>query len=110
MLPSFTPIDLFYLSIAIVLEVIANILMKLSHGFSRKKFAIAAIFCVLIAFTALSFAIKGIQLSVAYGIWGGVGLIATALAGMLMFNEHLRPSGWAGIVLLIIGTVLLRMS
>lgn len=110
MLPTFAPIHLVYLGIAIVLEVAANVLMKLSHGFARKIPAIGAIICVLIAFTALSFAIKGIQLSVAYGIWGGLGLIATAILGITMFGERLRPSGWLGVIFVIIGVVLMRMS
>lgn len=110
MLPNFAPIHLIYLSIAIALEILANVLMKLSHGFKHKKPAIAAIICVLIAFTALSFAIKGIQLSVAYGIWGGVGLVATALLGIILFDERLTPSGWLGVIFVIIGIVLMRMS
>ncbi len=110
MLPTFAPIHLVYLGIAIVLEVLANVLMKLSHGFERKLPALTAIACVLVAFTALSFAIKGIQLSVAYGIWGSVGLIATAMFGITLFGERLRPSGWLGVIFVIIGIIFLRMS
>jgi spermidine export protein MdtI len=110
MLPGFGWIHLLYLAIAIILEVAANVLMKISHGFERKVPAVAAIICVLAAFTCLSFAIEGIQLSVAYGIWGGVGLIATALLGIKMFGEHLRPSGWAGIALVMLGVWLLKLS
>jgi spermidine export protein MdtI len=110
MLPNYAPIHLVFLTIAIILEILANVLMKLSKGFKHKLPGIAAIFCVLVAFTALSFAIKGIQLSVAYGIWGGVGLIATALFGIILFDERLRFSGWLGVVFVIIGIVLMRMS
>lgn len=73
MLPEFAPIHLLYLAIAIVLEIAANVLMKQSHGFARKAPALAAIACALAAFTALSFAVEGIQLSVAYGVWAGWG-------------------------------------
>jgi spermidine export protein MdtI len=100
----------FYLTIAIVLEVIANVLMKLSNGFKYKIFAFGAIACVLTAFTALSFAIRGIPLTVAYGIWGGVGLIATTLLSMKMFGARLRLSAWVGIVLVIIGMLLMKLA
>lgn len=110
MLPTFEPIHLLYLSIAIVLEVAANLLMKLSHGLERKLYGAAAIICVLAAFTALSFAIAGIQLSVAYSIWGGVGLIATAIIGMTVFGERLRLTGWLGMGLIMLGVVLMKMS
>ncbi len=110
MLPDFAWVHAIYLLIAIVLEIAANVLMKLSHGFERKTPAVIAILCVLAAFTCLSFAIRGIQLSVAYGIWGGVGLIATAILGITLFGERLRLTGWAGLVFIIIGVWLLKLS
>lgn len=110
MLPTFEPIHLIYLSIAIALEVVANVLMKLSQGFEQKLYGFSAIICVLAAFTALSFAVAGIQLSVAYAIWGGVGLIATAIIGVIMFDQRLHLSAWLGICLIMIGVVLMKMS
>lgn len=110
MLPEFTLWHLLYLAIAIALEIAANVLMKQSHGFAHKRPAIAAIACALAAFTALSFALGGIQLSVAYGIWGGVGLIATTVLGIAMFGERLRRSGWAGLVLITLGVCLLKFA
>lgn len=110
MLPDFHPIHLLYLAIAIALEVAANVLMKQSHGFAHKRPAIAAIACALAAFTALSYAIKGIELSVAYGIWGGVGLIATTLLGITLFGERLRASGWVGLGLITAGVCLLKFA
>lgn len=110
MLSTFESIHLIYLIVAIVLEVIANVLMKMSHGFERKTPAVIAIICVLAAFTALSFAIEGIQLSVAYGIWGGAGLTATTLFGITLFGERLRPAGWLGMGLVMLGVCLIRLS
>lgn len=110
MLPEFAPIHLLYLAIAIALEVVANVLMKLSHGFERKGPAVAAIACALAAFTALSYAVVGIQLSVAYGVWGGVGLMATAVLGMVVFGERLRGSGWVGLGLIMVGVVLMKFA
>ncbi|KLD63794.1 multidrug transporter [Dyella japonica DSM 16301] len=109
-MPEFEPIHLLYLAIAIVLEIAANVLMKQSHGFAYKRPAVAAIACALAAFTALSFAIRGIQLSVAYGVWGGVGLIATAVLGIAVFGEKLRLSGWVGLVLITLGVCLLKFA
>lgn len=110
MLPDFAFIHAVYLAIAIILEVAANVLMKLSQGFERKMPAVIAIVCVLAAFTCLSFAIRGIQLSVAYGIWGGLGLIATAILGITLFGERLRLSGWVGVGLIVMGVWLLKLS
>ncbi|WP_430392435.1 multidrug/spermidine efflux SMR transporter subunit MdtI [Dyella sp. 20L07] len=109
-MPDFEPIHLLYLAIAIALEIAANVLMKRSHGFTYKRPAVAAIACALAAFTALSYAIKGIQLSVAYGVWGGVGLIATTVLGITMFGERLRRNGWLGLILITIGVCLLKFA
>ena len=110
MLPEFQPIHLLYLAIAIVLEIAANVLMKRSHGFAYKRPAVAAIACALAAFTALSYAIDGIQLSVAYGVWGGVGLVATTVLGITMFGERLRRSGWLGLLLISAGVALMKFA
>jgi spermidine export protein MdtI len=110
MLPEFEPVHLLYLAIAIALEIAANVLMKQSNGFAYKRPAVAAIACALAAFTALSYAIRGIQLSVAYGIWGGVGLVATTMLGTTLFDEKLRRSGWAGLALITLGVCLLKFA
>jgi spermidine export protein MdtI len=110
MLPSFALIHLFYLGVAIVLEVAANVLMKMSHGFKYKRPFFLAMICVLTAFTSLSFAVRGIPLSIAYAIWGGVGLVATALLGIALFRERLRISGWCGIGLILVGVWIVRMG
>lgn len=107
---TFAYIDLLYVVIAVLLDVAANVFMKLSNGFKKKRPAFIAIVCILAAFTALSFAIEGIPLSVAYGIWGGLGLIVTALAGIVLFKERIRPSGWLGMLLVIAGVVLIKMD
>lgn len=58
-----------WLAIAIVLEIIANVFLKFSDGFRRKIYGILSLAAVLGAFSALSQAVKGIDLSVAYALW-----------------------------------------
>lgn len=58
-----------WLAIAIVLEIIANVFLKFSDGFRRKVYGILSLAAVLGAFSALSQAVKGIDLSVAYALW-----------------------------------------
>ncbi|MBC8417957.1 MAG: multidrug/spermidine efflux SMR transporter subunit MdtI [Desulfobacterales bacterium] len=106
----FLPVHLIYLSIAIVLEVGANLLLKFSHGFTVKRYSFSAIACVLVSFTFLSFAVKGIPLAVAYSIWGGFGLIATAILGMTLFGEKMLPGGWVGMIFIIAGVALIKLA
>lgn len=44
-----------------------------------------------------------LNLSVAYPLIIGLTIVATALAGVHLFQERLEPAGWAGIVLVLCG-------
>ena len=68
------------LGFAIVLEILANVLLKFSDGFRRKVYGLMSIAAVG-AFSAPSQAVKGIDSSVAYALWGGFGIAATLAAG-----------------------------
>ena len=90
-----------WLALAIVLEIVANVFLKFSDGFRRKIFGLLSLAAVLAAFSALSQAVKGIDLSVAYALWGGFGIAATLAAGWILFGQRLNRKGWIGLVLLL---------
>lgn len=99
-----------WLCAATLLEIAANIFLKLSDGFKRKTWGVLSLLAVLAAFSALSQAVKGIDLSVAYALWGGFGLVATIAAGWILFGQRLNYKGWIGVVLLLIGMVLIKLA
>lgn len=99
-----------WLGLAIVLEIVANIFLKFSDGFRRKFYGVLSIAAVLGAFSALSQAVKGIDLSVAYALWGAFGIMATLAAGWILFGQRLNNKGWMGLALLIVGMVLIKMA
>ena len=103
-------IHIFFMALAIVFEVSANCFIKVSHGFSRRLYGFASIVCILAAFTALAQAVKGIDLSVAYAAWGGIGMVLTMLIGQLYFRQKVRYFGWFGVLLIISGVVLLKTA
>ena len=81
-----------------------------SDGFRRKVYGILSLAAVLGAFSALSQAVKGIDLSVAYALWGGFGIAATIAAGWVLFGQRLNNKGWAGVILLVAGMVLIKLA
>ncbi|EPX1992477.1 multidrug/spermidine efflux SMR transporter subunit MdtI [Enterobacter hormaechei] len=99
-----------WLAFAIVLEIIANVFLKFSDGFRRKAYGLLSIAAVLGAFSALSQAVKGIDLSVAYALWGGFGIAATLAAGWNMFGQRLNNKGWIGLVLLLAGMIMIKLA
>jgi spermidine export protein MdtI len=99
-----------WLAGAIVLEITANIFLKFSDGFRRKIYGLLSLAAVLAAFSALSQAVEGIDLSVAYAIWGGFGVVATLAAGWILFGQRLNYKGWVGLALLIAGMVMIKLA
>lgn len=99
-----------WLLIASVLEITANIALKYADGFRRPLFGTLSLVAVIMAFCALGEAIKGIELSVAYALWGGFGVIATAAAGSVLFGQRFTLKGWIGLGLLILGMIVIKFS
>ncbi|MDN7141397.1 multidrug/spermidine efflux SMR transporter subunit MdtI [Pseudomonas sp. JQ170] len=99
-----------WLGLAIVLEVIANLLLKYSDGLRKRGYGIVSILCVLAAFTALAQAVRDIELSLAYAIWGGFGILATVAMGWALFGQRLAGRGWLGLALLLVGMSLLKLA
>lgn len=109
-MPSFEWLHALWLLLAIVLEIAANILLKHSDGFRRPLYGVLSLLAVLAAFSALAQAVKGIELSVAYALWGGFGIIATAAAGWILFGQKLNRKGWIGLALLLAGMVIIKFA
>lgn len=99
-----------FMAAAILLEVAANIFIKYSDGFNKRWIGTVGILCILASFSALAQAAKGIDLSIAYALWGGIGILLTATAGLVLFKQRLTFLGWLGIVLIVSGILLLRLS
>ena len=109
-MPSMNWIPFAWLGLAIVLEVIANLLLKYSDGLRKRGYGIVSILCVLAAFTALAQAVRDIELSLAYAIWGGFGILATVAMGWALFGQRLAGRGWLGLALLLVGMSLLKLA
>ncbi len=92
-----------------LLDLAANTCLMLSQGFTRLFYGIAALVCVSLAFWLLSFAIRKIDLSVAYALWGAFGIMGTSIIGWLKFGQKVNRQGWAGIGLLLVGVLVLNV-
>ena len=77
--------------------------MKLSDGFSKLWPVHLYFYFYAASFVALTFAIKKIDISVAYAIWSGVGTALIALVGILYFKEAATMLKFASIFLIIAG-------
>lgn len=110
MLTSFFSVYVLLIMLAAALDVAANLLLAKSAGFTRRGLGILSLLMVSGAFVALSFAVRGLDLAVAYAMWGSLGVLGTSLGGWLMFGQKMRPCAWLGIVMLLGGMVALHAS
>lgn len=99
-----------FLAGAIVLEVAGTISMKLSGGFSKLLPSLALFFFYGGAFTLLNFALKKIELSIAYAIWSGAGTAIVAAIGFIFFKDSFTPGKIISMALIIAGVVGLELS
>ena len=99
-----------YLGIAGILEVVWAYYMKLSEGFTRPVPTIITIIGSLASFWFLSLSMKVLPLGTAYVIWTGIGAVGAFIVGVTVLGEALTPMRIGGVVLIVSGLVVLKLS
>ena len=99
-----------FLAGAIVFEVAGTVSMKLSEGFTKLIPSIMVAVFYLISLAALTFALKKIDVSLAYAIWAGVGTAIIASVGIIYFKEPATAIKIISIGLIIAGVIGLNLS
>ena len=97
-----------YLALAIVLEVLGSSFMKASDGFSKLLPTTITIIAYIACFFFLSQALKSIPLGIAYAIWGGLGIVWTALISVIIFKQSLDLPAIIGIILIVAGVFVMN--
>jgi small multidrug resistance pump len=102
--------SLYYLIIAIIFEVAGTTCMKLSYGFTKAVPSVLMIILYLLSLASLTFALKKIDVSVAYAIWAGIGTALIVTVGILWFKEPVTALKIISLGLIIIGVIGLNLS
>jgi small multidrug resistance pump len=103
-------LSFFYLAVAIVLEIGGTVSLKLSDGFTRLGPAGAVVISYAASFALLSLALRGIDLSIAYAVWSGVGTAIVAAIGIFWFGEHAGAWKLLSLALIVLGVAGLHLS
>jgi small multidrug resistance pump len=103
-------VSVFYLATAIVLEICGTTSLKLSDGFTRMGPSGAVVVCYAASFALLSFALRGIDLSIAYAVWSGVGTAIVAAIGIVWFGEPAGAWKLLSLALIVLGVAGLHLS
>ena len=104
------PIALAYASLAgaIICEVVGTTFLQKSAQFTKLGPTLAMIALYAVSFYLLSQALKGMPLGIAYAMWGGLGIILTALISVFLFKQSLDPAAMAGIGLIVAGVIVMN--
>ncbi|MCV7314647.1 multidrug efflux SMR transporter [Mycolicibacillus parakoreensis] len=96
---------------AIAFEVAATMSLRASEGFTRWGWAVPIVVGYATSFVLLAFVLKrGVPVGVAYGIWSGVGVAATAILARFFFDDPFTVPMAFGVVLIGAGVVLLEFG
>ena len=98
------------LAIAILLELSGTTCLKLSHGFTRLLPSIGVVLFYMGSFALMAQSLKTLEVGIVYAIWAGVGTALIAVVGVVAFGESVTAFKILGLLLIIGGTFLLRMT
>jgi small multidrug resistance pump len=99
-----------YLVLAIVLEVSGTTSVKLSHGFTKMLPSVLMFLFYGLSLSALTLALKRIDVSMAYAVWSGLGTALIAVIGVVWLKEPLNTLKIVSLTLIIIGVIGLNLS
>ena len=99
-----------YLISAILFEVAGTTAMKMSDGFSKTIPSFAMAIFYILSLSALTFALKKFDVSMAYAIWSGVGTALITVIGFYYFKEEITLLKIVSISFIILGVVGLHLS
>ncbi|HEX4882186.1 MAG TPA: multidrug efflux SMR transporter [Porticoccaceae bacterium] len=99
-----------YLTFAILAEVLATSALKAAEGFTRPLPSLAVAIGYGLAFYLLALTLKVVPVGVAYAIWSGVGTALVALLGWLLYGQALNFTAWCGLGLIVAGVVVVQLG
>jgi small multidrug resistance pump len=99
-----------YLAAAITTEVVGTVFLRFTEGFTKPLPSAVVLITYVASIWLTALAIKGLEISLAYAVWAGVGTAAVAVIGMAAMGESVNALKLASIALVITGVVGLNLS
>ncbi|MFT7433157.1 MAG: small multidrug resistance pump [Alphaproteobacteria bacterium] len=99
-----------YLFGAILLEVVGTTCIKFSEGFTKALPTAIVIITYILSSYLLSLSVRKIDVSTAYAIWAGLGIVCISIIGIYLFEDGMDWVKAAFIALILIGVVGLNLT
>ena len=98
-----------YLTIAIILEVIATSSMKALDGFNKPIPLILVVLGYPISLFLLSLVVKTVPVGVAYAIWSGMGIVLVSIAAFFIYQQKLDMPASVGMSMIVGGVAIMQL-
>ena len=98
-----------FLMLAIICEVLGTTLLMKSEQFTRPVPTLMMAALYVGSFYFLSQTLKTIPLGIAYAIWGGIGIVLTAIISTMVFKQSIDAAAIVGIALIISGVIVINV-
>ena len=98
------------LLIAGLLEVVWAVGLKYTDGFTRLWPSTITIFAMAISLAMLGVAMKTLSVSTAYAVWMGIGVVGTAILGIIILGEPVNFWRLFSIALILAGVIGLKLT
>lgn len=97
------------LALCIAFNLLSCSLLTASDGLTRPLQSILGIFFALLNYFVLAKAIVYMNISIAYAIWAGVGIIASTMISVLYFKQKISKAGIFFACLIVVGLIIIRL-
>ncbi len=97
-----------YLLIAGFFEIGWAVGLKMSEGFTRPIISTFTAIGMIASYYFLAIALKNIPLGTAYAIWTGIGIVGTAIFGIIIFKEPVTAIRFICIAMILCGIIGLK--
>jgi len=98
------------LVVAGMLEVVWAVGLKQSGGFAKPWPSVWTLAAMIGSMWLLALAARSLPIGTAYAVWTGIGVVGTAILGMLLFHEPRDAVRLACIGLILAGIIGLRLT
>lgn len=98
------------LALGILVEMSGITCMKLSEGFSKWVPSTLTFVFMGIGLAVMIFALKRFDLSFAYAVWAGLGILFVTVIGILYFKEPVTALKIASMILVVLGVTGLNID
>jgi small multidrug resistance pump len=98
-----------FLLATVCFEVTGTTMMKLSNGFAKPAFSVAALIAYAGTICFMTLSLKRLDLSLVYATWSGMGISLVSILGFALFHEPFQPMKLIWIALIAIGVVGLNL-